>query len=115
MKDLEEPHYNQIFYVPEVEFNAYDGIALGLKLSNRSILNKPFTFSATPMYSSNTGKFVGKATFLVEDNIRDEAKLYRIRQLLIYERRRCYMATVAVKDISAFDATKEVEIRRMKR
>lgn len=82
MRDLEEPYYNQIFYVPEVEFNAYDGIALGLKLSNRSILNKPFTFSATPMYSSNTGKFVGKATFLVEDNIRDEGKLYRIRYLL---------------------------------
>jgi ribosomal protein L35AE/L33A len=60
MRDLEEPYYNQIFYVPEVEFNAYDGIALGLKLSNRSILNKPFTFSVTPMYSSNTGKFVGK-------------------------------------------------------
>jgi hypothetical protein len=82
MRDLEEPYYNQIFYVPEVEFNAYDGIALGLKLSNRSILNKPFTLSATPMYSSNTGKFVGKATFLVEDNIRDEGKLYRIRYLL---------------------------------
>ena len=82
MRDLEEPYYNQIFYVPEVEFNAYDGIALGLKLSNRSILNKPFTFSVTPMYSSNTGKFVGKATFLVEDNIRDEGKLYRIRYLL---------------------------------
>jgi hypothetical protein len=81
-RDLEEPYYNQIFYVPEVEFNAYDGIALGLKLSNRSILNKPFTLSATPMYSSNTGKFVGKATFLVEDNIRDEGKLYRIRYLL---------------------------------
>jgi len=82
MRDLEESYYNQIFYVPELEFNAYDGIALGLKLSNRSILNKPFTFSATPMYSSNTGKFVGKATFLVEDNIRDEGKLYRIRYLL---------------------------------
>lgn len=82
MRDLEEPYFNQIFYVPELEFNVYDGIALGLKLSNRSILNKPFTFSATPMYSSNTGKFVGKATFLVEDNIRDEGKLYRIRYLL---------------------------------
>ena len=43
-KDLEEPYYNQIFFVPEVEFNAYDGIALGMRLNNRSILNKPFTF-----------------------------------------------------------------------
>ncbi len=82
MKDLEEPYYNQIFYVPEVEFNAYDGIAIGMKLSNRSLLNKPFSFSATPMYSSNTGKLVGKAAFVVEDNIRDEGKLYKIRYIL---------------------------------
>ena len=81
-KDIEEPHYNQLFFVPEVEFNLYDGISPGIKFNNKSILNKPFTFSATPMYSSNTGKFVGKATFLVEDNIRDEGKLYRIRYLL---------------------------------
>ena len=82
MRDLEEPYYNQIFYVPEVEFNAYDGIAVGIKLSNRSVLNKPFTFSATPMFSSNTGKFVGKASFVIEDNIRDEGKLYRIKYII---------------------------------
>lgn len=82
MKDLEEPYYNQIFYVPEVEFNAYDGIAIGMKISNRSMLNKPFSFSASPMYSTNTGKFVGKATFIVEDNIRDEGKLYNIKYIL---------------------------------
>jgi hypothetical protein len=81
-KDIEEPHYNQLFFVPEVEFNLYDGISPGIRFNNKSILNKPFTFSAIPMYSSNTGKFVGKATFLVEDNIRDEGKLYRIRYLL---------------------------------
>lgn len=40
-KDLEEPYYNQIFYVPEVEFNIYDGIALGMRINNKSILNKP--------------------------------------------------------------------------
>ncbi|MFD2909076.1 aminopeptidase [Flavobacterium ardleyense] len=81
-KDLEEPFYNQIFYVPEVEFNAYDGVALGLKLNNRSILNKPFTFSATPMYSTNTGTFVGKFSATVEDNIREKGKLFNIKYSL---------------------------------
>ena len=80
-KDLEEPYYNQIFYVPEVEFNAYDGIALGLRINNRSILNKPFTFSATPMYSSNTGTLVGKFSAIVDDNIRENGKLYNIRYM----------------------------------
>jgi len=82
MKDLEEPHYNQIFYIPEIEFNAYDGISIGMKLSNRSMLNKPFSFNATPMYSSNTGKFVGKATFIIDDYVKDEGKLYNIRYIL---------------------------------
>lgn len=81
-KDLEEPYYNQIFYVPEVEFNAYDGIALGLRINNKSILNKPFTFNTTPMYSSNTGTLVGKFSAIVDDNIRENGKLYNIRYML---------------------------------
>ncbi|WP_445715972.1 aminopeptidase [Flavobacterium sp.] len=81
-RDLEDPKYNQIFYVPEVEFNIYDGVALGMRINNKSILNKPFTFSVTPMYSSNTGKFVGKFSAVVEDNIREKGKLYNIRYLL---------------------------------
>jgi hypothetical protein len=82
MKDLEEPYYNQIFYVPEVEFNIYDGVALGMRINNKSILNKPFTFSVTPMFSFNTGTLVGKFSGAVEDNIREEGKLYNIRYSL---------------------------------
>lgn len=81
-KDLEEPHYNQIFYVPEVEFNAYDGVAIGLKINNRSILNKPFTFSVSPMLSTNTSTLVGKFNVMVEDNIREKGKLYNIRYIV---------------------------------
>jgi hypothetical protein len=82
MKDLEEPYYNQIFYVPEFEFNAYDGIAVGIQLSNKSMLNKPFTFSATPFYSPNTGSLVGKFAGTIEQNFRDEGKLYKIRYIV---------------------------------
>lgn len=81
-KDLEEPHYNQIFYVPELEFNAYDGIAIGLKINNRSILNKPFTFNISPMLSTNTGTLIGKFNTMVEDNIREKGKLFNIRYLI---------------------------------
>ena len=81
MKDLEEPYYNQIFYVPEFEFNAYDGIAIGLNLSNKSMLDKPFTFSAAPFYSPKTGSLVGKFSGMIEQNIRDDEKLYKIRYI----------------------------------
>lgn len=77
-KDLEEPYYNQLFYVPEFEFNLYDGIAFGMKVDNRSLLNKPFNFSVTPFYSTNTGKIIGNFSVVVDDYIRDESKLYRI-------------------------------------
>ena len=81
-KDLEEPYYNQLFYVPEFEFNIYDGLAFGLRLNNKSMLNKPFTFSVTPFYSPKTGSLVGKFNAIVDQNIRDEGKLYRIRYIL---------------------------------
>ena len=81
-KDLEEPYYNQIFYVPEVEFNIYDGIALGMRINNKSILNKPFSLSVTPMFSSNTGKIVGKFSAIVDDNVREKGKLYNIRYMI---------------------------------
>lgn len=77
-KDLEEPYYNQLFYVPEFEFNLYDGISVGMKLENRSMLNKPFNFSVTPFYSSNTGQIIGNFSVFIDDYIRDESKLYRI-------------------------------------
>ena len=78
-KDLENPKYNQIFYIPEFEYNLYDGIGLGLKFNNRSMLNKPFIFNISPMYSTNTGKVVGGISAIVEKQIRDVGKLYNIR------------------------------------
>lgn len=80
-KDLEEPNFNQLFFVPEAEFNIYDGIAPGIRFNNKSILNKPFTFSASPMFSTNTGTLVGKFSTVVEDNIREKGKLYAIRYM----------------------------------
>nr|WP_236554718.1 aminopeptidase [Flavobacterium sp. 9AF] len=77
-KDLEEPNYNQLFYVPEFEFNLYDGVAFGIRFNNKSILNKPFTFSVAPFYSTNTGKIIGNFSVAVDDYVRDDSKLYRI-------------------------------------
>ncbi|WP_240723606.1 aminopeptidase [Flavobacterium sp. J27] len=77
-KDLEEPNYNQLFYMPEFEFNLYDGIAFGVRFNNKSILNKPFNFSVAPFYSTNTGKIIGNFSAIVDDYVRDDSKLYRI-------------------------------------
>lgn len=77
-KDLENPHYNQIFYVPTAEYNLYDGIKFGLKINNRSMLDKPFVFDLSPEYSSNTQKIVGGGSVMINQNVR-EGRLYNIR------------------------------------
>ncbi|CAM3548662.1 aminopeptidase N [Flavobacterium gelidilacus] len=77
-KDLENPYYNQVFYVPTAEYNLYDGIKIGMKINNRSVLNKPFSFDISPEYSSNTQKIVGGISGMVNQNVR-EGRLYNIR------------------------------------
>jgi hypothetical protein len=41
MKDLEDPYYNQVLYVPTLTYNLYDGFSPGMRLHNKTILDKP--------------------------------------------------------------------------
>ncbi|WP_091307091.1 gluzincin family metallopeptidase [Flavobacterium terrigena] len=66
-KDIEDAKYNQVFYVPTAEFNLYDGILLGMKLNNKSIINKPFTYDLTPNFSTKTRTIAGSVGFGFND------------------------------------------------
>lgn len=81
MKDLEDPYYNQILYVPSLEFNIYDGLLIGMRFHNKTILDKPFNFDFNPSYSSNTQSLSGSASIAVNQNYR-ESRLYNIRYSL---------------------------------
>ena len=70
-KDIEDAKYNQIFFVPSAEFNLYDGILLGMKFNNKSIINKPFTYDVTPNYSTKTRTIAGSAGFSFNDQNRN--------------------------------------------
>ena len=78
MKDLEDPYYNQILYVPTLTYNLYDGLSPGLRLHNKSILDKPFTFDINPAYSTTSKSLSGEAVFVVNKNYRD-SNLYNIK------------------------------------
>lgn len=78
MKDLEDPYYNQILYVPTATYNLYDGVTLGMRLHNKTILDKPFIFDVNPMYSSNKKMLIGNFGTSLNQQIR-EGKLYNIR------------------------------------
>ncbi len=59
--DTEDPFYNQIFYVPTVRFNLYDGITPAMRIYNKTFLERPFLFDISPSYSFREQTLVGSA------------------------------------------------------
>ncbi|WP_095954429.1 aminopeptidase [Flavobacterium sp. ACN6] len=62
-KDLEDPYYNQILYIPTLTYNYYDGFTPGIRFHNKTILDKPFNFDINPAYSIKAGTISGSSAF----------------------------------------------------
>lgn len=62
-KDTENPYYTQVFYVPIANFNLYDGITPGMRLYNKTFLERPFQYDIAPTYSFLERTMVGKVGF----------------------------------------------------
>ncbi len=62
-KDAEDPYFNQVFYVPVIGFNKYDGLSPGMRLHNKTLLERPFVFDVAPSYAPNEKTFVGYGSF----------------------------------------------------
>ncbi|QCX02327.1 M1 family metallopeptidase [Aggregatimonas sangjinii] len=58
-RDSENPYYNQVFYVPIVNFNIYDGWTPGLRFYNKTLLQRPFVYDIAPAYSFREKALVG--------------------------------------------------------
>ncbi len=78
LKDLENPNYNQLVFAPTINFNLYDGVLLGMRFFNGTILAKPFVFEIEPAFATETKSLTGNAAFTLNHNIR-EGNLYNIR------------------------------------
>jgi hypothetical protein len=81
MKDLEDPYYNQILYVPTLTYNLYDGLSPGLRLHSKTILDKPFIFDINPSYSTKAQTFSGSAALVFNQNYRNSS-LYNVKYSL---------------------------------
>lgn len=66
IKDLENPHKNQLFFKPFLVYNYYDGAALGVQLMNNTILHKDFTYQLSPSYSTKSKTFSGAYALLYQ-------------------------------------------------
>ncbi|WP_245871814.1 gluzincin family metallopeptidase [Sediminicola luteus] len=75
-KDIEDPYKHQIFYVPVLTFNAYDGITPGIRFHNKSVLRRPFVYDFTPSYAIKEKSLVGSAKLSYTHNLNKSGHYY---------------------------------------
>ncbi|MEJ2112829.1 MAG: metalloprotease [Flavobacteriaceae bacterium] len=71
-KDIEDPYYNQIFFMPIFGYNYYDGFSAGLKMYNKSILPKSFTYSINPTYGFKSKQLVGSGSVIYSQRLENQ-------------------------------------------
>ncbi|WP_044404234.1 metalloprotease [Lacinutrix sp. Hel_I_90] len=74
-KDIEDPNYSQVFFMPEFDYNFYDGLSPGLKLYNKTLLSKNFLYRISPKYAIKSKQIVGGASVSYADR-RDNVSNY---------------------------------------
>jgi hypothetical protein len=60
LKDVSTPNYNQVFYQPDVGYNFYNGLILGVKLHNTPLIKRNFEFKLAPYYATKSKSIVGQ-------------------------------------------------------
>ncbi len=76
--DLEEPSKNQVFFMPIFEYNFYDGLSVGARMYNKTLLSKGFNYSIAPQIGLKSKALVGGIGLAYTQNI-EEGNLYAIR------------------------------------
>jgi len=72
-KDIEDPYYNQVFLMPLVEFNnIYDGLTLGTKVYNKTILRKRLNYRFSPQYATRSKSFTGGLSAFYSHNLENQ-------------------------------------------
>ena len=77
VKDLSDPYYNQLFYQPVIDYNYYDGLTLGVKLHNKPIIKRNFSFKIIPQYATKSKTLTG-STSIMYSQFFEKSKLHSI-------------------------------------
>ena len=82
LKDISNPNYNQVFYQPDINYNYYNGLILGVKLHNKPLIKRNFVFKTSPYYATKSNSLIGSFTFKY-DQFYQKSKLYKITYGLV--------------------------------
>ena len=77
-QDVEDPDYNQLFVIPIFEYNLYDGISVGAKFYNKTVLPKAVYYKLEPQYGFGSNTLIGSASISLTQNY-DTNSLYAMR------------------------------------
>ncbi len=77
-QDVEDPDYNQLFFMPIFEYNLYDGISVGTKLYNKTVLPKPISYKLEPQYGLRSHTLIGSGGISYTQTM-DKGNLYAMR------------------------------------
>ncbi len=78
IKDIDDPYYNQLFYQPNVSYNLYNGLILGVKLHNKPIIKRNLEATFFPAYATKSSTVIGQFSLLLNQYF-EETSIYRIR------------------------------------
>ncbi|HEA31321.1 MAG TPA: metalloprotease [Leeuwenhoekiella sp.] len=78
LQDLENPAKSQVFFMPIFEYNFYDGLSLGARMYNKTLLSKAFSYSVEPQFGLKSKALVGSLGLSYTQNIED-GNLYAVR------------------------------------
>ncbi|GAA4281886.1 hypothetical protein GCM10022260_23070 [Gaetbulibacter aestuarii] len=77
-QDVEDPYYNQLFFMPVIEFrNIYDGLTLGLRAYNKTLLHKRLNYKLEPKYSLQSKSITGSG-FVSMTHYLENSDLYDV-------------------------------------
>lgn len=79
IKDIEAPYYNQIFYRPDVRYNLYDGIILGVNFNNKPIVARNLELSITPNYAFRSNSLTGSFSFGYNHFLPNSKNVYKLK------------------------------------
>lgn len=78
LQDIEDPRYSQVFFIPEFEFNVYDGFTIASKFYNKTFLKRNFEYNLSPAYGLKSNKLLGSASFFFRNQVAEHG-LYQVR------------------------------------